>query len=69
MATLLHLSGFVVVGVGVFEHALGVVEVGGSSLAGVQMWWWDPFGAPVFAADGAPAAVFDRAVMLIRNVK
>ena len=26
------------------------------------MWWWDPFGAAVFAFSGAPAAGFDHAV-------
>ena len=27
------------------------------------MWWWDPFGASVFAFSGAPAAGFDHAVV------
>jgi hypothetical protein len=26
------------------------------------VWWWDPFGAAVFAFSGAPAAGFDHAV-------
>ena len=30
----------------------------------VEMWWWDPFGAAVFAFSGAPAAGFDHAVGL-----
>ena len=27
------------------------------------MWWWDPFGAAVFAFSGAPAAGFDAPVV------
>jgi hypothetical protein len=46
----------VVVGDEVF---FGVVVVVDPGLAGVEVRWWDPFGAPVFAFAGAPAAVFD----------
>ena len=31
--------------------------------AGVQVWWWDPFGAAVFALAGGPALLFDGAVV------
>ena len=29
-------------------------------LAGVEVWWWDAFGAAVFAYSGGPAGVLDE---------
>ncbi|MCV7228355.1 hypothetical protein, partial [Mycolicibacterium komossense] len=31
------------------EEFLGVVVFVDAALAGVEVWWWDPFGAAVFA--------------------
>ena len=45
------------------EVSLGVVVVVDSGLAGVEVWWRDPFGAAVFAFSGAPAVFGDQAVV------
>ena len=39
------------------------MKVVDSWLSGVQVWWWEPFGAAVVAFAGAPAAVLDEAVV------
>src|SRR4029077_11234577 len=40
-----------------------MVVVVDSVLPGVEVWWWDPFGAAVFAFPRGPAALFDEAVV------
>jgi hypothetical protein len=40
-----------------------MMKVVDSGLAGVQVWWWDPFGAAVFAFSGFPAVVGDHPVV------
>ena len=45
------------------EVFLGVVVVVDAGLAGVEVGWWEPFGAAVFAFAGYPAALFDQAVI------
>ena len=45
------------------EVSLGVVEIVGPGLAGVEVGWWDPFGAAVFAYSSCSAAFFDEAVV------
>ena len=40
-----------------------VVVVVGAGLAGIEVWWWDPFGAAVFSYTGRPAALFDESVV------
>src|SRR5258705_13617542 len=46
-----------------YEVPLGVVVVVDPGLAAVEVWWWDPFGAAVFAFSGCPGAGFDLAVV------
>ncbi len=53
-------SGVVFVG---DEVAVGVVVVVDAGLAGVEVGWWEPFGATVFAYTGAPAGFFDEFVV------
>ena len=45
------------------EVALRVVIVVHPRLAGVELGWWDPFSAAIFAFSGAPTACFDAAVV------
>src|SRR5262245_24742731 len=40
-----------------------MMEVIDPCLSGVQVLWWDPFGAAVFAFAGGPAALLDEAVV------
>jgi hypothetical protein len=32
-------------------------------LSSVEVWWWNPFGAAIFAFSGGPTALFDEAVI------
>src|SRR3954466_2834048 len=45
------------------EVLFGVVEVIHPRLAGVEVWWWNPFGAAVFAFSRCPTTVFDEAIV------
>src|SRR5215217_4443335 len=40
-----------------------MVVVVDAGLAGVEVWWWDPFGAAVLTFSCGPAALFDEAVV------
>src|ERR1700750_518954 len=45
------------------QIALGVVVVVEAGLAGVEVWWGDPFGAAVGADAGGPVTFFDEPVV------
>src|SRR5690242_15330106 len=40
-----------------------MVVVVDACLPGVQMWWWNPFGAAIFALSGGPPLLLDEAVI------
>ena len=40
-----------------------MVEIIDPGLATIEMGWWDPFGASVFAFSGFPAAFLEEAVI------